>query len=260
MKTLRILGWALLLLALVLLILPPGVPASAQAPAVGCRSKVSLARATNVSSATTCFTVTPVKGGTTLRLDLTVKSGSYNLYVKSGNATFLAEDDRVNADPLSGGLSYILVNPGTSVYTVAVVRTGRSGTARLSPVATYGATLRCSGSTCTASCPLTSVPGSKAGDQVILPAAITKAGRVQVTVSWKGNARLSAVLYGPSVSRTSVMQSSLARRDGASPLTLTYAVRSTNLVRGGKWSVNLSNASRGTGTISSGEVRITYPR
>lgn len=254
MKTIRA-----LCLTLLLLTLGPAPATTAQTPAISCRSKPALTRQTNIN-ATTCFTVTPARGSTALRLDLAVTSGAYDLYVKAGSVTSLAAADKVNVSAASSGLSYVFVNPGTGAYTVAVVRTGRSGAARLSPDTKYAATLKCSGATCTVTYPLTSMPGARSGDQVILPATINKAGRVQVAVNWKGTARLSAMLYGPSVSRTSVSQSSLARRDGASPLTVTYDVRSTNLIRGGKWSVGLSNASKGTGTVTGGEVRITYPR
>ncbi len=247
-------------LTLLLLGLGPALTTAAQTPDISCRNRPALTRTTNIDGATACFTVTPARGSTALRLDLAVTSGAYDLYVKPGNATSLAATDKVNVSAASGGLSYALVNPGTGAYTVAVVRTGRSGAARLSPVTGYAATLRCSGATCTATYPLSSMPGARYGDQAILAAAISKAGRVQVAVTWKSTARLSAVLYGPSVSKTSVTQSSLARKDGASPLTVTYDVRSTNLIRGGKWSVGLSNAGKAGGSITSGEVRITYPR
>jgi hypothetical protein len=249
-----------LCITLLLLTLGPAPTTTAQTSTISCRSRPTLSRTTSINGATTCFTVTPARGSTALRFDLGVTSGAYDLYVKAGSVTSLTAGDKVNVSAASSGLSYVLVNPGTGAYTVAVVRTGRSGGARLSPMTGYAATLKCSGATCTAIYPLTSMPGNRYGDLVILPAAISKAGRVQVEVSWKGTARLSAMLYGPSISRTSVTQSSLARKDGASPLNVTYSVRSTNLIRGGKWSVGLSNASKGTGTVSSGEVRITYPR
>jgi len=246
-------------LTLLLLGLGPALTTAAQTPDISCRNRPALTRTTDINGATACFTITPVRGSTALRLDLAVTSGAYDLYVKPGNATSLAAADKVNVSA-AGGLSYVLINPGTGAYTVAVVRTGRSGAARLSSITGYAATLKCSGATCTAIYPLTSMPGARYGDQAILAAAISKAGRVQVAVTWKGAARLSAVLYGPSVSKTSVTQSSLARKDGASPLTVTYDVRSTNLIRGGKWSVGLSNAGKAGGSITSGEVRITYPR
>jgi len=255
MKALRILCLTVLLLSLA-----PAAAMSAPRASIRCPSRSApLTRATSVTQEITCFTVTPARGSTALRLDLSVSSGAYDLYVTTGSVTTLADDDKVNVSAVSSGLSYVLVAPGTSPYTVAVVRTGRSGAATLSPVTSYKATRTCSRTSCTAVYPLTSMPGSKYGDQAIFPVAISNAGRVSVKVTWKGTARLSALLYGPSLSKTGIMQSALARKDGSSPLTLTFDVRSTNLIRGGKWSVNLSNSSKAGGTITSGEVSITYP-
>ncbi len=249
-----------LCLTLLLLTLGPAPATTAQTSTIDCRNRPALTRTANINRATACFTVKPAPRSTVLRLDLAVASGAYDLYVRPGSPTSLAAADKVNVSAASSGLSYVLVNPGTGPYTVAVVRTGRSGAARLSLATGYAATLKCSATSCIATYPLTSMPGARYGDQAIFSAAINKAGRVQVRVAWKGTARLSALLYGPSVSRASVTQSSLARKDGASPLTLTYDVRSTNLIRGGKWSVGLSNGGKAGGTVTSGEVRITYPR
>jgi hypothetical protein len=254
MKTLRIACLVSLLLALW-----PAMATPAQAQTVGCRSKLTLTQSASINGAIACFTVTAGRGSTALRLDLTVTSGSYDLYVKAGNATSLTDADRVNVSAASSALSYVLIRPGTSPYTVAVVRTSRSGSARLSPV-TYQARLRCSGATCTATYPLTSMPGSRYGDQAIFPVPISKAGRVSARVTWRGTARLSALLYGPSASKAGIIQSSLARKDGASPLALAYDVRSNYLTLGGKWSVALNNASRAGGTVTAGELSITYPQ
>lgn len=253
-----------LCLTLLLLTLGPAPATTAQTSTIDCRNRPALTQTANINGTTACFTVKPAPRSTArstaLRLDLAVASGAYDLYVRPGSPTSLAAADKVNVSAASSGLSYVLVNPGTSTYTVAVVRTGRSGAARLSLATGYAATLQCSATSCIATYPLTSMPGARYGDQAIFSAAISKAGRVQVRVTWKGTARLSALLYGPSVSRASVTQSSLARKDGASPLTLTYDVRSTNLIRGGKWSVGLSNGGKAGGTVTSGEVRITYPQ
>jgi hypothetical protein len=81
-----------------------------------------------------------------------------------------------------------------------------------------------------------------------------------VQVTWRGTALVTALLYGPSLSKTGVTQSALARKGGASPLTLTYDVKSANLIQGGKWSVVLSNTSKGAGTVTSGDLSITYPK
>jgi hypothetical protein len=268
MKTLR-----LLLLIVMLAALAPAAATSAPLPlralplpaaaaqttSINCASRPPLTRTSRVS-ATACFTVTPARGSTALRLDLAVTSGAYDLYVKSGSAATLAATDKVNVSAVSGALTYILANPGTGAYTVAVVSTGRSGAASLTPVTNYKATLKCSGATCTAGYSLAGVPGARSGDQAIFPVNITKAGRVEVKVTWQGAARLSAFLYGPSLSKQGVTQGSLARKDGASPLTLSYDVRSTDLIRGGKWSVGLINAGKAGGAVTGGQLSITYQR
>lgn len=249
-----------LCLAILLMVLASVSALPLQAVTITCARKSSLTGAASITQATTCFTVTPAAGSTALRLDLAVASGAYDLYVKSGSVTSLTEADKVNISAVSGGLNYVRGSPGASPYTVAVVRTSRSGAARLSLATTYRAALSCSGATCTARYPLTSMPGSKYGDQAIFPVPISKAGRVQVQVAWRGTALLTALLYGPSLSKTGVTQSTLARKDGASPLTLTYDVGNTNLIQGGKWSVGLSNTSKVAGTVTSGDLSITYPK
>ena len=257
MKVLRILCLAISLMAL--------APASAlqvQADTITCARKSPLTGAASITQATTCFTVTPAAGSTALRLDLAVASGgAYDLYVKSGSVASLTEADKVNVSAVSGGLSYVRSSPGTSPYTVAVVRTSGSGAARLSLVTTYKAALSCSAARLAPPrYPLTSMPGSKYGDQAIFPVPISKVGRVQVQVTWRGTALLHGPTLWAGLSKTGVTQSALARKGGASPLTLTYDVKSANLIQGGKWSVVLSNTSKGTGTVTSGDLSIAYPK
>jgi hypothetical protein len=251
MKTLH----TVLYLTLLLLAVTPVAAVQAQ-ESIPCQRASALTQATRVDGAA-CFTVTPPRGSTALRVDLVVSGGAYDLYVRPGSAAVLSDADKVNVGAISGSLTYAY--PGTGPYTVAVARTSSAGQAQLTPVA-YRPSIKCSGTLCTASYPLSSVPGPKFDDEAIFAMPGAAAGQIDAKATWTGQARLSAVLYGPGVSKTGVTQSALARKDGSSPLAVSYGVRSTNLITGGKWSLDLSNAGKAGGAVPSGTLTITYPQ
>jgi hypothetical protein len=245
-----------LCLTLFLLAVTPVAAVHAQSKSIPCQRASALVQPAGVS-ATSCFRVTPPRGSTALRVDLAVSSGAYDLYVRPGSATALNDADKVNVGAISGNLTYVY--PGTGPFTVIVGRTSSSGTARLSPVL-YQPVVKCSGSMCTAAYPLTSIPGPQFDDQAVFEMPDTTAGQIGAKVTWTGQTRLSALLYGPAVTRAGIRQGTLARKDGASPLALSYGVRSTNLISRGEWSVALSNAGKGGGAVSKGTLTLAYPQ
>ncbi|NEP89604.1 MAG: hypothetical protein F6K18_23745 [Okeania sp. SIO2C2] len=101
--------------------------------------------------------------------------------------------------------------------------------------------------------------GSKFGDRVIFPIELSKPGRIEVSVKWEGTARkLALIINGPDRPRQPNPVAYYARRDGVSPITLSYNVTSSDFNRGRKWFVSLVNFSGGQ--ARNGEISINYPR
>jgi hypothetical protein len=237
-RLLRVLCLALLLTA-VLPIVTPAQAGNSLIDSIVCRGQptVLTRSVTNVNLALACHTIALGKGSTSVRLDLTANSGAYDLYVKAGNATSFTGADKVNPQAVKSSLNYIVANARSSTYTIAVVRTGRSGTFNLSSTANSGASSSCSGKTCRMQASL--VP-RKAGDQTIYRVDIAATGTANAQVSWQPSAaKLSASLNGSSA-------------PGAQPLKL-----KSNATKGRPLSLVLVNVS---GAVSGGQVSITYPQ
>jgi hypothetical protein len=80
---------------------------------------------------------------------------------------------------------------------------------------------------------------------------LTGAGQVKVRATWSGTqANLALIINGPG------QEGAYARRDGPSPLEVTYDVTTTDLAAGDHWRVTV--ASFGSGQAN-GTVEITYP-
>lgn len=81
---------------------------------------------------------------------------------------------------------------------------------------------------------------------------VTKQGKIDVRAEWSGTARsLALILNGPGKVQA------YARKDGRSPLRLTFEVTRTILSLGKKWKVSVVNFS--SGTTAQGRVHLTYP-
>jgi hypothetical protein len=261
MKKLSLISIGLLLLLVFTLL----GPAQASKAAAGVRcSKTTTLRQTvqQTTSALLCYKFSVTSTSSFLRLEFEPGSGSFDLYLKPTSTTFLGASDQINASPISGQLTYALLNPQAGTYTIGVVPTGRSG--RFSLAATTSTptsnrpTQKCSSQSCTASYPLISsgngiALGSQSGDQAIFPLEIGDSGRIEVRATWTGTAStLSLNLYGPD-------QRTYRRVSGRSPLTLSYSVTNTDFRRGQAWQVSLLN-SNSRGGSAKGQVVISYPR
>lgn len=95
--------------------------------------------------------------------------------------------------------------------------------------------------------------GSKFGDRDIFNFEVTGVGTIKIDAAWRGTARqLTFILNGPA------QKGYYARKDGKSPLTITFEVTPKILKRGSKWNVSIANFSRqGQAT---GSIRLSYPR
>ena len=77
------------------------------------------------------------------------------------------------------------------------------------------------------------------GDFKMVEVKCCDLGNIQADVSWEGEAdRLSLVLYGPAKGTAA-----LARHEDASPLSIDYAVKETDLEAGDSWRVYVANLS-----------------
>jgi hypothetical protein len=237
--------------------------ASYAATGVRCSNTATLRQTVQQStSAPLCYQFSVTSTSSFLRLEFESSSGTFDLYLGSGSTTFLSASDQINASPISGQLTYALLNPQAGTYTIGVAPTNSSG--RFSLAATTATPLsnqptqRCSSLSCTATYPLISsgdgiVLGARSGDQVLFPIQIGASGRIEVRATWTGTASiLSLSLDGPD-------QQTYRRLSGRSPLTLTYDVTSTDFRRGQGWQASLVNANSQGGSAE-GQVVITYPR
>ncbi len=92
----------------------------------------------------------------------------------------------------------------------------------------------------------------KGGTREIVEFEVTNTGKIEAKAEWAGTAKpLALILNGPGQVQY------YARKDGKSPLTLTYEVPHNILSLGKKWKVSVVNFN--SGTIAQGKVQVTYP-
>lgn len=93
--------------------------------------------------------------------------------------------------------------------------------------------------------------GSTFGDHDVFEFNVKKEGTIKVEASWTGDApQLALILNGPT-------RQEFARKDGASPLKVSFNVTEDILKKGENWKVSIVNFSR-SGSAR-GAVNITYP-
>lgn len=238
---------------------------------VPCSTPILLFGSTSPSgSASGCY-LAPIGADTSfLRLSLTsTGNATYDLYHTETQVSYLSDWDKLNDSGVSGEVNYAFVEPAQGNHTIAVMRTGGTGNFTLRWEAVGAASLAssqpintCEGDVCTSAIPLVVssgiMVGADFGDRVIFPLEIGKPGRITVRAEWKGAASLALILNGPDRPEQLNPSAYYERRDGGSPLTLTYNVSQEDFNRGRKWRISLVNFSGGQ-AAAQGNIRIDYP-
>ena len=89
------------------------------------------------------------------------------------------------------------------------------------------------------------------GDRDIFNFSVNSVGDINAQATWTGTAdNLALILNGPG------QVGYYARKDGTSPLSLSYTVTSADLSKGTDWRISIANFGSGT---ASGTVTLTYP-
>lgn len=215
-----------------------------------------------------CYRFQVPEGSPFVRLQVTAGGSPLDLYFSPGLQASLSDWDRVNAQPVDGDAKFVMLEPDAGDYTVAVAP--GSGAGRFSLLATAAVTssgdgpkTTCVGDICTSTMPMTLAPsavvlGPEFGDRVVFPLTVTGVGTVKVDARWNGSAgRLALILNGPERPELSNPGAYYARRDGGSPLSLTYTVTAEDVERGRRFWVSLVNFSGGEAL---GSVEITKPK
>jgi len=91
----------------------------------------------------------------------------------------------------------------------------------------------------------------KGQNREVIEFEVKTIGRIDARAEWKGTARsLALILNGPGQTQA------YARKDGGSPLSLSFDISQTLLSRGKKWKLSVVNFH--SGTIAQGKVYINY--
>lgn len=262
-------GLLLMLLALILLgqVSLPDAAASIQ-----CYTSYTLLNSVDATAAPPrCYHFNVLPNTRYLRIKLeAMGNGKFDLYHSANQVEFLSNWNKVNKGEISGKASYVDLEPRPGTHTIAVARTDGSGGFRLNTKAVGAASsasnqpsISCADG-CRTMYTVTTTErggalelGSDYGDEVIFPLEIGSPGRVEVHVTWSGTAStLALILNGPDRPELPNPEGYYARKDGGSPLTLTYNITADDFRRGRKWWVRLVNFSGGQAT---GNVEIHYP-
>ena len=221
------------------------------------------------TSSPKCHSFEVLSNTNLIQIFLKSLSGSFDLYYGEGRINFFSLWDKQNKSrAIENETKIAFQQPQAGLHTVGVKPYG-SGRYRLK-ISTASATSEVSDSQqysgdlgravykleiAGAGIEL----GSKFGDRVIFPIELSKPGRIEVRLNWEGTARkLAIILNGPDRPGQPNPVAAYARRDGVSPITLSYDVTSSDFNRGRKWFVSLVNFSGGE--ARNGEVAINYPR
>jgi hypothetical protein len=93
--------------------------------------------------------------------------------------------------------------------------------------------------------------GSTFGDRDMFNFTVTSPGVIKAEATWSGSASgLALILNGPG------QVGYYARKDGASPLTLSYTATNADTSQGDTWSISIVNFGGG---MASGTLTLTYP-
>jgi|Deesub1362B_J571_1020462.scaffolds.fasta_scaffold02338_8 hypothetical protein len=104
---------------------------------------------------------------------------------------------------------------------------------------------------------------SSFGDRDVFEFNVTTTGTIRVVAQWisplpmRTSPRLALILNGPRRPHLPNPDAYYARRDGTSPLVITYNVTEEDLSRRTRWKVSIVNFSRRG--RARGTIKITYP-
>ncbi len=230
-------------------------------------SSVNVSRDYSASSAR-CHLFEVPSNTNLIQIFLKSLSGRFDLYYGEGRIDFFGLWDKQNQfGAIENETKIAFQQPQVGLHTVGI-DPDHSGQYRLemltSATSEVSNSQQCYGGVCRQMYKLKIARagielGSKFGDRVIFPIELSKPGRIQVRVNWEGTAsKLALIINGPDRPEQPNPVAYYARRDGVSPIILSYNVTSSDFNRGRKWFVSLVNFSGGL--AENGEVTISYPR